>query len=867
MAKSRRTGEATDGFVRAVEQALEHFTNAQWLGDASPLAAPYFIGNLLNAQPESDTSQGRGRVLQHVLQQAAQQLTAEQQHFCNISFFQRDPNLNNIGVLQRLGLPETTYYRHRGIIIEALAHGVSQSVLSPARPEVIPKHSMVGRADHLRACLHALNDGHTVAITGSSGTGKTTLGATTAQAWPGSTHWYTIRPGFNDQLMILLFSLGHCLHRLGVGNAWRQIIADKGQIQMAHVLGLLRGDLTELRDQRKIALLLCIDEVDLLNRERHEHAQIIYLLEELRDLLPLLLIGQSLVIDTPHQQTLTGLSLDEVGALIQHKEVSLSPEHLRQLSHVTRNNAALLTIATNMLRAGESAATLLAQLSVAPSLELLLSKLWQRLGETERALLQALSVFRSAIPQDAWSGAQRTLHSIVARDLVVIGARRGIEVLPYVRAFVLRHTPADALSQHHLAAAEILETRGVFTEAAYHYIQGRQPAMATWLWFRHRLAEREHGQVPIAWQIFADVASTDFSNEDDRRAFAMLRAFQAHALGLSEEIEQAVQMATWPIDHPITPYARQWQGKSREMQGRLEQALAYYREGLTSISGLLDARRTILHVLKGDIFLIHERDFVNAKTEALEAQFEAETFRGLVEEDLGNMDLAQRHYHAAGSLLEQLKDNDDARARISSHLGRLHYRLGNGEQSIHYSQLAIKIFRAQGSATRIANEQMTLSMIYISAQRYLEAYTEATDGLNLAQTINVPYLIAGLAANAGEACVYLQRFDDGERYALLSLHTEEAYVRPYALTVIGMIHHGRGQLDASTHVLGLAIESAQEMQDRFAEAPAWRWLGRVHRDQHNVSAAHRAFDKAFSLYQALSMTKECETTLVERSGG
>src|SRR5512144_967080 len=121
MVKGKKSTKAGDAFLLAVEQALEKISDPDALGRLSPLAAPYFMGNLL-AGADHTTPAQRGLALASSMRAAAQQLGEENLRVLNISFFERKPTLNNTGVARVLGMSEATYYRHRAAAIEALAH-------------------------------------------------------------------------------------------------------------------------------------------------------------------------------------------------------------------------------------------------------------------------------------------------------------------------------------------------------------------------------------------------------------------------------------------------------------------------------------------------------------------------------------------------------------------------------------------------------------------------------------------------------------------------------------------------------------------------------------------------------------------------
>ena len=60
-----------DHFLTAVRNALKQYTNPQWLGEHSPLATPYFLGDFLHQVEHPETAVGRGQALQQLLFQAA----------------------------------------------------------------------------------------------------------------------------------------------------------------------------------------------------------------------------------------------------------------------------------------------------------------------------------------------------------------------------------------------------------------------------------------------------------------------------------------------------------------------------------------------------------------------------------------------------------------------------------------------------------------------------------------------------------------------------------------------------------------------------------------------------------------------------
>jgi tetratricopeptide (TPR) repeat protein len=857
-----------DAFSRAIESALEHFADPAWLGAESPLAAPYFLGNLLSEQREgeAESAVGRGNVLRTILRQAsaAETLTQEHRHLLRVAFFERNPRLNSVGLARNLGMSKATYFRHRASAIETLAVSVNQRVIPPLRAELPRPRPIVNRERVLSDGLAGLRDGQTVSITGPSGVGKTAVGATLANRWePGKVFWFTVRPGVNDHLSSFVFALGYFLRSQGVANTWRQLVADRGAVNLSSTLGLLRHDLGTLKDE---PALLCVDEADVLRQELREHAQLIHVLEELREPGPMLLIGQQPLLEAQQQHMLAGLSESEIANLLVGDEITdLTPNELTQLRSATRGNPALIKLFIILTRAGERPADVLAQLAGAVSVEALLNRIWRRMDEDERSLLMALSVFRSPSPSDAWWHQQAALLKLMAREMVQADALGGIVVAPAVRDFVQRRLAADVKVHLHLSAAEIREAHGEYTAAAYHYIQGRKPALAVWVWFNHRELETERGHAPAARELFRTIAADDLDHDADRRALTMLRAEQLLLAGAAEEAEEELGTLRWPSAHRMTPYAFQLEGDALQLQGRLEQSLEKYRASLSAFSAVPFGQIVRLHAKTGYIYALRLRNLDEARREASQALWKAHNFKGLTEEEAGNYAAAYRHYEAALAAANEIENNQAAQSEIHSHLGHLNMRLGKADDAIRHLEIALRLDERLGQPVKMLYDQFNLSSAYIVAGRHEDAFGQARAALDMAESLRHTFLIAGLTAGAAEACFHLKRLDEAEQYALRSLREEEEVHRPYALTALGWVQHAREQWQQAERTLLSAVQSAQDTQDRYAEAPAWRALGNLQRDQGRRAEASDAYERAQRLFEALNLTSEAETVVAARA--
>lgn len=869
-----KSGHTLDHFEQQVEIALEAFGQPLRLAEISPLAAPYFLGGVLDNIARAEPLE-RGRALQRMLQSSAEALDERHRRVLDASFFRRNRQLTNQGVALALELTERTYYRHRIEAIRALAEQVSRHASPPLRPESPLHRAIVGREQILRDGLAQLRGGRSVAVSGPSGVGKTALGAAIAQLWdpprhagvepsePSRVFWFTVRPGLNDQLASLMFALGYFLRRCGALNTWRQLVADQGRVQIERALGLLRHDLASLQPR---PALFCVDEADLLDVEVHEHALIVQLLDDLKSVTPLLVIGQRTVLPTDVHIDLAGLDRPQCGELLRAHGVGALPADLEDsLHHLTRGNPALLVL----LAAEWAEAGALDQLASSArstmSIEVLLRRMWRRLSDAERAALVHLAAFRATAPREAWHDAESLLDRLSQLNLIDADGAGGVALAPFVRRFVIGLLEPAVLRGAHLAAAAVVEARGEFTEAMYHYIEGGQPALAVWLWIRHRLSEIERGRAAAAAELLGRISPVDLADPRDRDALHAARGALLNFLGRAEDGEADLRGVSARADPSLRAYAQTFLGSALEAQGRVEQALQAYRDGLSALVSSpwrqeIDLRIRTSHLLQTRLF-----DLEQARREAIAARLEAEIFHGSVEERAGNYGVALERYQAAHDLASDLAGFALQKSRLCTHLGNLKWRLGEIDAAIVLLEQALRYDRERGDVVAEANVRMSLSAALIVGGRHAPALVEAEHGLALAQRLQSAFLVAGLAACAGEAAVGLGRLADAERFALQSLNTEEEAMRTYGLAVLGMIRRAQRAYGQAADLLNQAVRSAQDVEDKYAEAAAWRELGHTERDGGDPRAARESYDRATELYSRLGLDQELAKVVDDRA--
>jgi tetratricopeptide (TPR) repeat protein len=856
MAKGKKSTKTADAFVQAVEQALEKISDPEALGRHSPLAAPYFMGNLLgtvHADPASPAQ--RGHALSSSLRAAAQQLGEETQRVLNTAFFERKPTLNNTGVARTLGMSEATYYRHRAAAIDALASAFNQRTVPPLRAESPKLRRMVGRAGLIDACLQALDAGESVSLNGLSGIGKTAAGAAIAGRWGHDrVFWFTVLPGLNDTLSSIAFAFSHFLRGLGASNAWRQLAADHGAINAERILGLIRHDLSVLQGRR---VLVCIDESDHLKPEFHAHAQIIRFVESLGKMTPALFISQQPLFDADQPFMLGGLSQDEMRDWLAQEPLRLTDAQGDALHAATRGRPLLIKLFMALLRDGEPADEVLRAWRVTGerSAEALFARMWKKLGDDERAILMALAVFQAPAPADAWGDQTAILSRLVGMELAQHDAQGGVMAAPHMRELIVNRIPPEALPALHLRAAHIREARGEWTSAARHYLLAGEPAMATWLWFAHRETEMDKGHGPAALLLFRSVRQSDLPHPADRRALALIRAQLAERAGEADEAERDLAAQTWPANDALTPLARELMGDALQLQGRIEQAVAHYRDGQSALDAAQLRQRARLHVKSSYVYALRLRELGLARDEALMALNQAHNYCGLVEEEAGDYAAALQHYESALQASAGMRNSESARADTLSHLGHLHMRLGNAAQAIECLQGAMAHAQKLGTPVQGLYDALNLSSAFIVAGQHEAARDLALHSLGMAEAMQHAFLVAGLAAGAAEACLNLNALEQAEHLAMQSLREEEDMHRPYALTVLGHVALRRQQPAPAARWLQEAIANARQTSDKYAEAFAWMALADAHESLQQHGEARNALKTALALCEQLGLAE------------
>jgi tetratricopeptide (TPR) repeat protein len=870
----------TPTFRAELERALEHFTDPMWLGEHSPLAAPYVLGDVALIQTGDDTPHGRGTALQRQLLAATAQLQPrpdaryDPQRLLKLLFFEPNRNTNQTGLALQLEISPATFYRQRLQAIDELEHIFAAAVQPKVRLEMPAPIRQIGRTELFDRLLAALRHRKTIAVLGASGVGKTALGANLASAWgrqpSTAVFWYTFRPGINDQLPSFVFALGHFLYQHQAPALWLQLLASRSPIDPQVALGLAWEGLSELAQHSQP--LLCLDEVDVLSFAEPEppaRAQLRHFLEGL--LRPphapntsiatfaTLLIGQHLLIEPDEQITLHGLAAPEVDALLREAGLTAQPTELVQVCKATDGNPLLLRLFLALRQPSEGLAEALRQMPAAPSLALLLGRVLRRLSNDERDVLAMLSVFTAAAPADAWREPhqQAALQNLLARSLAQRDSSGGVSAPTLLRTMLIAQLSAETRAQTHAWAANAMAARGEYTAAAHHYVHAHQPQQAVRLWFAHREREIERGQAATALTLFAQIDREQLE-EPDQRLLVALRSELRALTGEAELALEDLRALRWPTQDPLTPRAQELQGDMQFRQSQPDAALAHYQAALESITSQRQTAAIRLHTRRGYTF-IQVRDLDSAWREALLARAEVALYQGEVEEERGHYAEAETHFAHALQCAQQV-NRPELEALAHYQLGSLALRLEHVEAATEHLQHSLRYYEAIGNRVQLNRTKTNLGGMLIQTGQHAAAIQPVTEALQFFEAVNYANLLALNAANLAEALVHVGEVAQAEQRAMQALQAEEEDVRPYALTALGWVRQAQDRLDEAERCFRQAIQAAQAIDDRWAEAPAHRALGALLRARGKADEARVAYEDALRIYTALNLPKEVERT-------
>lgn len=853
--------DAVATFFDQLKFALDNYRTPTLLGEQSPLAQPYFLGQALHGLLAATTAQGRGALLCTELERAAAILWEDalpgdkatllrdalqakdaiglcDRYFyllLDLTYFHRYfPAARNQAEIYNdlLHISRATYDRHLREAIRRLGEMLLLRLQPTLRLEQpVVERALIGRELLLKDTLATLVAGKSVYLSGVSGIGKSALGGAVAEQWPTpAIFWFTIRLTLNDQLTSLIFALGQFLHQLGASRLWLQAIAHGGMMRDANLaLELARADLAALGNPP----LLCFDEIDLLRpleieTETQQHTQFLAFVEGLQGHAALLLMGQRNVLATDLVIPLTRLTIAEIADWLAQAQVPYTPALLARVDAYTGGNPRLLALALMLYRTMslEQQVTLdevLDQLPQTPALTPIWQRLQQRLDKAERSLLQALSVFRTAAPYDAWLGdaghqgsedepwdGTLALKRLINYQLVHEDGRGGVALLPALRTVIYLQLTVERRDLLHWQAGQIRAVRGEYTAAAYHYQRAGQPEAAIAIWQPYREQEIRRGQAVAALAIFQQISSERLPDQ----AAHILRLLRGQLYQLGGQSAQALSEleSIQPPDDDWVVEAAMIAGDAFRTLGEAEAALARYGSGLAAAARLLQ-QNTWLHAKRGTIY-IQQRELHNARREALLARYRLENLDGALQETTGNYTAARHHYLSALAAAEMLDDKAGI-ALVQRNLGVLAAHQADAENAIYYHQKALAFYEQIGDRVRTEEVRSNLAGVHVQFKDWRGALPIAQQALTFFEARQNSYWIAQNTSNLATVYFELGDFAQAQAYAERTLEQEEPQSYPYALFTLGQVYHAQERWSEAAACFARVRQIAQQTQDNF----------------------------------------------------
>ncbi|NOK60971.1 MAG: hypothetical protein GFH27_549289n47 [Chloroflexi bacterium AL-W] len=875
-------------FEKRLKQALRLYHKPERLGTESLLANTYFLSHTLRDLPRPITPRTLGKALRDEIHAAAVQLWGgplprdrneletlltevrqepESPRYAYIVLelrcFKRYFHLHHTSDIweQSHLLPgsRSQHYREFDLAVRYLATVLLERVQptvhleQPISPDVL-----IGYDTECEQAEQALSRGETVALVGTGGVGKTSMGAALVQRFDGvPVFWYTLRPDLNDNINSLLVALGSFLRHLGVLHLWQYLIAVEGKVHDLNIaLGLLHQDLTSLKTRP----LLCFDELEYLHAAELEplppqRAQIRELLESIPATVPMLLIGQRVVLEVDQLIELTGLSAAQIQQFFWHiADYRLSTGDADQLYTFTGGNPRLLSLCLALCSGGEPITQILATLDTAPGWLPIFDRLWRRLTTAERRLLQRLAIFRSATPQSVWD--QTPLAALTALRLVEHDMAGGVLLLPVLRQAIYQDMSVELRQKLHQEAVAVRLDGGEYTAAAYHLWQGGQPKQAVQVWFPQRTLEITRGHTNAALVVFEGISRNDLG-QPERKALDLIRGELRQLVGQLRQGLNELEALDWQGESEVSAQVLMLRGEFQAALGYPDAAIKSYAEGIQAIVRLQN-QLVRFRSRQGRLYL-HQRELTQSWQGAYRAEYDLRMLRGYLLEEEGCYDKAQQSFEEALKLAKQLQD-DAGLAEAERNLAALAGRQQHLDSAIEHAERAMVIYERMGDRVNLEKARSNLSFSYVQAGQFQEAIDVGIEAYTFFRLIREPYFATVTAANIAEAAYGLNDLTKAEQYANEVLSLQEPHTYPYAHFTLGQVKQARRLWqDAYTH-FEESRRAAQQNEDVYLMAYALRALGVVAAQMENLPDAQVQLAAALKLFQQMGIDSEIHET-------
>jgi tetratricopeptide (TPR) repeat protein len=751
---------------------------------------------------------------------------------------------------------ESAFFRHLARAIEELTISLLQLIRPNLRLEQPTLAApLVGRDGVLTACLDDLEKRRSVALSGMSGIGKTSLGTAVRQAWRSdAVFWYTFRPGLNDDLTSLLFSLGHFLHQWGRSSLWLQLTAKGGQLDdLNQAVSFLSDDLSEAGP-----LLLCFDEVDLLHtatsQPRHGvHKQLLELLEGLREMTSLLLIGQRALIDTNTHYALQPLTVDDIAVLIERQGLDPTVIPADIVHRLTYGNPRLLELYLALLY--DTGSDMSLTLGHKPAIRPLFNRLWKRLSQSEKQVLAGLSVFRSHAPADHW-GVEPGLEDLRHRQLLKQDHSGGVALLPFFRELVYSELSEERQQQYHRQAAIIRATRGQHTEAAHHFRKAGDIENVVRVWHPYQDVEIAQGKAAAAHAVFNDISGKALRGKLGRQ----LKVIQnrLHLLhGDAERVLEGMDDYSWHPDEQLSANALQQWSDALYLQGDLDGSVQKL-EGAIEVLGRLTSQITQLHVRRSNL-MAASQNFGAAEREVILAQYEVEKLRALLGIFRGQYQEARTYWEQALALALTARD-EERQAEANRWCSNCAGNLGDLATARRHAEEAMAYYERIGDQLRLEGMRVELAGSLLNLGHFADVIEPAERAMRFFEKIKHDFRLSYIYTYLAEAYFETGNLEKAADFGLRARNSEVIRVQPYAYYTLGQVYQAKDNPEAAELSFQTALKITERTEDQFIAAYLHRVYGKFLMEAGRMDECATELNTAHSLFTGLSMTQEADKT-------
>jgi tetratricopeptide (TPR) repeat protein len=797
----------------------------------------------------------------------------------------------------------------------------------PTRPTQLDQ--FVGRQAELNYFAGKLASHHLAVISGMAGVGKTALATTLAEIWQvwqmsalpaagpspdqasletmaglqvraeNSVFWHTFHE--DEGIMAVIWQLAGFLAWHGRDELWRMLQSAQqsgGQSPppatlFDYVLKLLQGQ----------DYLLCLDDIQYVHDDPALPQFIDRLSESVRAGEVSLIITSREVPDYVRSvsfESLSGLTVADVGRLVEIRGLSLPASLVEQLYAHTEGNAELLTLAVNVLQEARSPEQVLDSLAEVDDIErYLIKEVDAQLSEAEQEIMITVAIMlgypasREAIEAVAgWRRLKQLLRRLNDKHLLTIHegeAGEAYSAHAMLRAFYYNVPSRRERRDLHRRAGEYYEEDEPDPlQAARHYERAGEPERAAQLVTPDIWPLINQGQAFALRRLLERLIV-----EEKLAAEMQIRVHLAHGqvcafLSDSAPARQSFQAALSQLDRqPASDETRTL--KARIYRG-LGEALRYesppdslrwLKPGLAELGateGLTESQRQEKAALYLAISTIqYEMGDYPATLHSLEqglallppdaSQLRAIALKNLgnMQDDLGQLAESQNSWQQGLAMATQLHDHF-LRLAITKNMGIGHATASNWAEAIAKYQQAMALAEQVGSVIEQALIENAIGWLETNQGKEESALAHLSHSLELARRHNLRNHLSHVLSTLAVLQVRMQDWAAAEstlqeaEHMALETNTKHPFTEIYYSWA--QVKLAQGQQQAALDYAEKALKVARDLGMDFEEGIALGVLGQVYLADNQIKRGLKLFEQSVTLLASRDPYQAARTKVV-----